>query len=538
MTAFGGGAIGALFLLWISGLRVINPTQVGWVMQSDWRIHFLGWHFFRRESWMWPPGRIDGYFHAPDGTAVGFTDSIPVVAFLLKPLSSLLPDPFQYLGIWLLLCFILQGVFGVLLARIWTPDRSLQLVVAAFFVLTPTLLIRAGHPSLCAHWLLLWTLWLYFRGAVGERQHVAHYAASGLLAGLIHPYLAVMVLASQLALAIKDRHAMGLMAGLVAVLSGWWASGLFTVSGTENLGAGGLGDYSMNLLSVITPSGWSTLLPEQPIGAPGQTFEGFQYLGAGALLLLTVAAALQIRRTSGASIAYVAPVFVTSAICAVYALSPRVTAFDRVVVDLTGPLLDRFAIFRATGRFFWPMAYLLMLWGVAAVLTRLGGRTALLLLSAVVALQLVDFRRAHLERHLVTRTDAFHAHVLPLQSPVWAAALPHYRHLVLLSPQHCGPSPAGFEWPAFIAGLYGLTVNAGELARPDQDKMRAYCEALSAQIRDGHVADDTVYLVNRTLLDALRTKASQPLVCGDADRIPLCVTRRSSEAWRATVGWP
>ncbi|MBA3269230.1 MAG: hypothetical protein H0T71_01875 [Acidobacteria bacterium] len=226
-----GGFVGAAFFLAISGVRVVNPTQINWVMQLDWRIHFLGWHFFRREPWMWPPGRMSGYFHAPDGTAIGFTDSIPLAAFSLKPFASLLPDPFQYLGLWLLLCFVLQGGFGVLLARVWTTSRVLQLLAAFLFVLMPTLLIRVGHPSLCAHWLLLWALWLYLRSEPRRVQPIAQYAAVGLVAGLVHPYLAVMVLAILLALAVKERTVNGLLVAATAVALGWWASGLFTVPG-------------------------------------------------------------------------------------------------------------------------------------------------------------------------------------------------------------------------------------------------------------------------------------------------------------------
>ena len=101
MTLLGGACLGGLFFFWIAGLRVLTPTEFGWVMQGDWRIHFLGWQFFRNEPWHWPPGRIEGYLHAPAGTAIGFTDSIPLVAFAPKPFSGLLPVTFQYLGIWL-----------------------------------------------------------------------------------------------------------------------------------------------------------------------------------------------------------------------------------------------------------------------------------------------------------------------------------------------------------------------------------------------------------------------------------------------------
>jgi hypothetical protein len=518
-------------------------------MQLDWRIHFLGWHFFRNESWHWPPGRIEGYF-APAGTAVGFTDSIPLVAFLLKPLSPLLPGTLQYLGAWLLVCFILQGVFGVLIARLWTSSRVLQLLVAALFVLMPTLLIRVGHPSLCAHWLLLWALWLYLRGEPGSAQSAGTQAALGLLAGLMHPYLAVMVLAILAALAARDgfasrlgtparrhdgvrRALAGFASAVAAVIVGWWLAGLFTVTGAENLASDGLAYFSMNLLSPITPSGWSTLLPALPVASPGQTFEGFQYFGAGVLALIALAAILAIRNRPGLPWRSLWPLIVATLVCAGYALSPRITLSDIVVLDVSSVELSRFALFRATGRFFWPFAYLVLAATVALVLRRLPARVSAAVLAGAVVLQVVDLSGAHRERRAVSRSDAFHGHTLKLTSPVWAAALPHYDHMRLLHPQHCGAAPIGFEWPAYLAGLYGLTINAGEVARTDADRMRRDCASLSADLAAGRVSHDTIYLVSRPFVEPLKAIATAPLVCVDVDDIPVCVTAASFSKWGA-----
>jgi hypothetical protein len=517
-------------------------------MQLDWRVHFLGWHFFRNEPWHWPPGRIEGYF-APAGTAVGFTDSIPLVAFLLKPFSPLLPGTFQYLGAWLLICFILQGVFGVVIARLWTSSRVLQLLAAALFVLMPTLLIRVGHPSLCAHWLLLWALWLYLRGEPGSTQPAGGQAALGLVAGLMHPYLAVMVLAILAALALKDanggaglsaprgpavmRAAGGLASAVAAVLAGWWLAGLFTVTGAENLASDGLAYFSMNLLSPITPSGWSTLLPEIPIASPGQTFEGFQYFGAGVLVLIVLAGILALRDRRILPWRPLSPLLVATFLCAGYALSPRVTLGDWVVLDVSSVELSRFALFRATGRFFWPFAYLVLTAAVASVLTRFPARLSAIVLAAALVLQVVDLSGAHRERRAVSRSEAFHGHRLKLTSPTWARALPHYDHMRLVHPPHCGVAPVGFEWPAYLAGLYGLTINAGEVARTDAERRRRDCASLSADLAAGRVADDTVYLVSRPFVEPLRAVSTAPLVCMDVDDIPVCVTEASFSAWGA-----
>lgn len=121
-------------------------------MQLDWRIHFLGWHIFRGEPWSWPPGALSGYLHAPSGTSIGYTDSIPLVAIPLEIVAGWLPLPLKNFGSSLLACFALQGFFAVLLVQLWTRSAVATLGAASLFVLMPTLLNRAPHPSLCAHW--------------------------------------------------------------------------------------------------------------------------------------------------------------------------------------------------------------------------------------------------------------------------------------------------------------------------------------------------------------------------------------------------
>jgi len=41
MTLLAGAAIGSAFFIWIAGSRVIDPTEVDWVMQGDWIVHWL-----------------------------------------------------------------------------------------------------------------------------------------------------------------------------------------------------------------------------------------------------------------------------------------------------------------------------------------------------------------------------------------------------------------------------------------------------------------------------------------------------------------
>ncbi|MCC6987708.1 MAG: hypothetical protein IT181_01835, partial [Acidobacteria bacterium] len=153
--ALAGALIGAAFFAWVAGSRVLDPTEIDWLMKGDWVPHYFGWHYFRVEPWHWPPGAVHGYY-APLGTSIGLTDSIPLIGYLLKPLSGWLPTPFQYLGPFLLASFALQGALGARLIGRRVESVSAQALGAALFVLLPTLLIRVGHAALCAHWLILW----------------------------------------------------------------------------------------------------------------------------------------------------------------------------------------------------------------------------------------------------------------------------------------------------------------------------------------------------------------------------------------------
>jgi hypothetical protein len=539
-----GALVGAAFFLWIAGVRAIDPGEIGWLMRYDWPVHFLGWHFFRSEPWRLPPGLITG-FHAPLGTAIGFTDSVPLAAFVLKPFSGWLPATFQYIGGWLLLCFTLQGLFGAWLTARWSRRVSVQVLGAAVFVLMPTLLVRIGHPALCAHWLLLWALLIATR-APATRFRQTEWLALGLVGGLLHPYLAVMSLGLLTGVAASPPltawafRAWMLALAVAGTLAGWWASGLFSVSGAESMATEGLGHFSMNLLAPVTPTGWSAFMPDLARATAGQDFEGLQYLGLGTLLMVALAVLVRLARVAPRPWAMAAAadhrvgaaVFVAALAMAVFALSPRVTAGGGVLFDASGPWTAHFAVFRATGRFFWPLAYLLLVWTLATLGQRLPSRVLIAVLFTGVTIQALDLHGAHEERRRGARDPAFYEWHSPMTAPMWARVLPQYDHLVLYPPPQCGPSPIPYEPAAYQAGLYGLTINAGGVARPDREAQLRYCHGLGDQMKAGVFDPRAFYIVPPAEVPALRAAAGDRLVCGPVDGVTACVSAVSYEIWR------
>ncbi len=531
----GGALTGAAFIAWMAG-ALLDPTGIEWLMKGDWVEHYFGWFYFRSEPWQWPPGTIRGYY-APLGTSIGLTDAIPLAAYLFKPFAAWLPQPFQYIGLWWLLCFTLQGAFGAQLTARATPRSELQILGAVLFILIPTLLTRVGHAALCSHWLVLWALVIATRPS-GGRVRTAEWAALGLCAGLIHAYLAAMVLPLLLATAIDNRDAgatlrlRALAAAVVATLTGWWLSGLFVLSGEGSLAAGGLGYYSMNLLSPITPGGWSRVLPELPVAGDGQRYEGFHYLGLGVLALLVIAAGLAAtaRLNRGARTGGVGgAVRVVVVLMALFAVSPTITLGRSTILDLNGSIFAPLSTFRASGRFFWPLTYLLLAWGLATVIRRLRPAVALAVLVAAVGLQVFDLQDAYATRRQTARDPSFQQWPRTFVSPEWGE-LTLNRHLVLVPPPQCGTALVPWVAAMRFAADHGMSVNAGIISRGDDGARRRYCAALDADVQAARLESGRVYVVPAPVAQAWTQRLGDRVRCRQIDDIWACEASGGEQA--------
>ena len=540
--ALAGALIGAAFFAWVAGSRVLDPTEIDWLMKGDWVPHYFGWHYFRSEPWHWPPGAVHGYY-APLGTSIGLTDSIPLIGYLLKPFSGWLPTPFQYLGPFLLASFALQGALGARLIGRRVDSLSAQALGAALFVLLPTLLIRVGHAALCAHWLILWALLLATREP-RTRHAPRAWALLGLVAAMVQPYLAAMVLGVLGATAASGsgtpllRRGGALAAAVAATLAGWWISGLFLLDGDGSLTAGGLGYYSMNLLAFVSPGDWSAFLPPLPVAFDGQAYEGFQYLGLGILGLLGAALAFgTVRRGRAGATApqrrLWPPVLVLACLgMAAFAVSPVVTLGSRTIANFDGAWTAPLALFRSSGRFVWPLVYVMLTSAVVTVVLRAPGRLGLAVLAGAVVVQLVDLAGAHAFRRQVARDPAFHAWADPFADARWSTVAETYGHLVLVPPPQCGPAPVPYEGAIGLTARHGLTINAGVVARRDEGALAGYCAALDAEIDGARLRDDTLYIVSSAAAAILSGQAGASVTCGTIGGVWFCTTPAARARWR------
>lgn len=366
-------------------LDIGNP---GWLIRGqDNGENALGLHAYRYDPHAGASLRTT-LLNAPDGVPVLYTDSNPLVTLAAKVFSPLLPADAQLVGPFILLCLILQTLFAWLLLRRHAPGPLALWIGVILLAFPPTLANRFVHANLMAHWTILAALWLFLNPDHGTK--LRWWAPLIAITALIHSYLLIMVgaiwasaMMVQFIAGPARARVMTLAHGaailvLVAALAKWLGVG-------DQAVAGNFGAFSMPLDALWNPAidSFSRLLPGHE-RSPGRGFEGFQYLGAGGLLLVLGAIAIAWRmparepeRAVSARLRGLVPALIVLAILAVARL------------HLPEPILAVLDPVRASGRLFWPVGYVLILMAVLA-LYRLPRDRAGLALAAILAIQIAD----------------------------------------------------------------------------------------------------------------------------------------------------
>ncbi|WP_218068315.1 DUF6311 domain-containing protein [Candidatus Thiosymbion oneisti] len=494
----------AFFL--IVGPQVLRPDNIAWLANGDPSTHYLGWHFFRNSDWSFPIG-LNPDYGLELGNAILFSDSNPLLAFLFKPFSSLLPETFQYFGWWLFACFVLQAWFAWKLVGLVSEHPAIRLLGAGLFVFAPPMIWRLlGHLSLVGHFLILAALYLSLRPT--QHMRTVLWALVLVVAALVHPYLLAMAAALWLAdltqiLIRHERPAKSAVLELVGILAlvglACWQAGYFTVG--SGVSTGGFGLYRMNLFSILDPNGWSYILKNLP-QAEGE-YEGFNYLGLGIIALTLFALPALIAGNTGLPAAIKQRVTLLGALVSLFlfALSHKIGIGSRQLeLSLADPLLHAANVFQSSGRMFWPVFYVLVLTVVFIAVRGHNPRTAISLLAIALAIQVIDTRAGW----QVTRSQLIVRPATewgtPLKDPFWAQAVARYQKVRRLPLMDHSPH---WQTLAAYAGRYGLGTDAVYLARVNQRALETALKKASVTLNTGRYEADSLYVLDPTKLGSI-----------------------------------
>ncbi len=479
--------IGICACLMVVGPKALNPTVLDLAQGVDPFKDYVGWMFFRNSPWTFPIG-LNPAYGLDFSNSIVFSDSIPLMAFLFKAIRFALPETFQYLGIWTFVCFVLQAYFAWLVLGLMTQNRRMKIFACVLLVFAPPMLWRVNqHTALVAHFMILAGFYLIFSPERTSKvlNKGAFWALLLGVAVLTHFSLFVMVaalwaanLADQIVFSKANRLAVlkncalqiTFIGSLIVLLM--WQAGYFAVSSSSG-SLDGYGFFRMNLLSPLDSRGWSYLLRTLPL--PSDYGEGYMYFGLGLLLLWPFAIYKLVRDGSLRGFfrgEIFKNLFLALALIALslFAITNHIAIGRKEFgFGISDSVYTIASIFRASGRFFWPMFYALNLACIFLVIRGYSKRFAVTLLGIACLLQVVDTSAGWRMMHQhISDLEKNIPHELNLNDAFWSQAAKQYQEVQLVPPQDKAP---GWDQIALYAAKNHLSTNAVFFARADARKL-------------------------------------------------------------------
>lgn len=392
-------AFGLFFVLRHFPLDFILGTNAYWQTEvEDVTQYFAGFNAFFNAPFSYPLLAFDS-INYPQGTRATFVDAIPLYAFLLKVFVPKSFAPFNPFGVWIAGCFIAQAVCAWWILRELKVRSWLALAAAVVCLVSmPEFTSRIAHVSLMSQWIVLCALAMYVRC---RRTGLPHGWAWGVLlvAGFyVNIYLFAMASAIYVAsyLGRTDRFALASMARALVpfvVIGVSLFLTIFPMGGGAVAKEGGFGVFSMNLLSPLH-GGKYLHFPNPEM--PGQG-EGFNYLGMGVLLAFALCLVLKRNDVDDTFSRHKALTWLM-VLFTVYALSNEIYLGTSHLVSIDYPSILKpiTSQFRASGRFFWPVGFCIVIFSIAYLYRRLGTKLFAACMLAMLIVQIIDlsaFRR-------------------------------------------------------------------------------------------------------------------------------------------------
>lgn len=508
--------LGLFGFLTIVGYRVLYPTNIAWLNISDPSTYYLGWEFFRFAKWDFPIG-LNPNYGLGISNAILYSDSNPLLAIFFKVFSGLLPQPFQYFGIWLLICFLLQAYFANRLLGLITEDIFLRLLGTAFFIFSPILNWRLheniGHLTIAGHFFLLAALYLSLKDLSYPKRNLLAWLALLISAAAVNSYLLMMtslfwgislIRAGYWKQAEYKFTIALIVISMSLVTLTCWQVGYFTVSGD---GLYIISDYfnyfRMNVLGIIDPGIpdyglWSYFLPD--ILGDNHQHEGFNFLGLGILLLipLTLKPLWNLRNHWGIFIKkYVLLILVLFGLIFI-SLSHKIGIGSwNYELSLNESLLKILNIFRGHGRMFWPVYYFIY-WGVLGlIITGYSKRVAMCILGIVLAIQVIDTSRGWLPIRHFLMMPASSIWPTPLTDPFWSTAAQKYQKLYRVPGGNAIP-----HWVTFAAyaGKNKMATDSVYLGRVSPEAQALANAKTMGALTSGNYEPDAIYILDPGVL--------------------------------------
>jgi hypothetical protein len=445
----------------------------------------------------------------PFKESIIFTDSLTLFAIIFKLLSPILPENFQYFGLAGLLLYILNGGFAGLVVKKISGNVVISILGSLLFIFSVGIVWRMfGHITIALHFLILASIYICItkKGFRSTKRSVLLWCIVIVLALTLNMYYLGMTVFFIFFYALdecfeKREIATSSVVFIAPILVALFTLFLLGAFHLEHESSIGIGFFSGNLNAIFNSIATGYFLKELPLATGGQG-EGIAYAGVGVLLAIFLALVVVIsnfdnirKQLSDRTILRrVILSFLTLAAFWLFALSNIVTINDKLLFKYNMPdIIERiWFIFRGTGRFMYPVVYLLTLFSLFAIIKWYSKRVTIILLSFLAILQYQDLNGFYLKRG-----DNYNSRVerkLSLAVPEWNSLTKDYTHIFFLTTEYIhGETPKLYEF-VNLAVKNDLTLNDFYIPR-FIPSVRELKNAEYQRIRDGNAAADHIYIV-------------------------------------------
>ncbi len=514
LMLFSAGIIlGAIIFFIIYGFKILNPTYDDWIFSKggDFAQHYLGWKFYRQSEWHFPIGLIDG-LNGDGQISFMFTDSIPLFALFFKILSPIIPETFQYSGLWGLFCFSTMGGVSSLLLHHFNKNTAFCLIGSVFFIISPSVIQRMfGHEGLAGQWIIVTAilLWAYHNHKWKYKvTPIVLWAVLGIIAVLVHIYFLPMVYVVMLGYIFTDIIQNKRILHSIACFVSTTCTALFTMfavgafQGKGNVQASGLGTYSANYNSLFNPFGYSKFL--KPLNYKKGQSEGLGYLGLGMITAGIIAIVILFflfeknihsrKDLKNDRYKIIVPVFAVIAISMFIAASPVGMLNARVVytIDYPEKIKNILSIFRASGRFIWIADYLIYT-AVFAVISKFSGKkTVVFILTLCMFIQITDLKDILYEKHKIFMETKNYISVLDNSFDEIADDADEIVFLPL--PKDFNNHIKMYLTFGEYASCHNMKMSSFYAARPDYDALSEYADNKYLELQSGSGETNILYV--------------------------------------------
>lgn len=530
---FMGALLGAILFVLIYGVKILNPTYIGWIYYGDVDLkqHYIGWCNFRSTPWQFPVGLIESLSY-PIKMSVIYTDSIPVVAVFFKLFSNVLPQDFQYFGLVGILSFALSGGTSVILLKRFIKNQWICLLTAPLFIVSfPVIQRMFYHTALAAHWMifLAFIIWVYDDNSENVKKSMLMWAFMGFLCVSVHSYflviLGMILLADRVTFLIANKGKvikalLPIVTFSVAGLVFLWIYGGFYGESSTAIGEG-LGTFVANYNTFINPIDYGSILPNLGVQNYFQ-YEGFGYLGFGVLVLSLIAdVALIINRKSlkeflldnqeinnienkagnkADSMAYVLTGFGVLVLSFAVSTLPQISIGEKSIgqIPLPGMIFKIASIFRSNGRFIWTGMYILMLAIVVLVVKFLEDKKPVMITVIVLAIiiQVADLSGMIKQKHDYFTGDYEYTTMWDSDKSLNLVTYNKKSFVFLYTEGDLTMETA------YYAYKHGMTINNFYFARNIDEQVTKEIEKYIDELKNGNIRYDTVYIMKNEDYDA------------------------------------